>query len=190
MKVPFLVVVSIFLNISVCFSQSSKRIEEIRNLYKEYNEELKEFGKYEFSYFMEGDETRIILYTDLSGRVLMKTILAGEFSSWESEFYFKNDSIQFIFTEHIQTNHWMEDTAKYDIRQNRYYFKDVKIIKCLTKELTVIGDTKNNDISKIPNKEKVIQEDLWNDRLTDIVQLYSNLENTIKLTREQNYIDW
>lgn len=175
------------LSISELYPQNEERLTQIRNLYAEYNSQLKLGPEYIFSTYEEGDEQVVKIRTDFSGRVILKVILAGEAYSWEKELYFKNDTVQFIYAEEIRSNHWGEDSSHCEIVQDRYYFAGSKVFKQLTKQHTGRRSREvRREMKSLPNKEVSFCQDCWGEKLKKYIALYKSLEEAIRLSSDMD----
>jgi len=126
-------------------SDVDSQIKEIRKEYQRINAQLNTFQKVE-SYFNNGANyslnQRYTGFIDKNNKlVLLKFTLGEEGYRSDTEYYFKDGNIMFIFTYSRQPDG--------EESQDRIYFKDKKIIQTLTK-LKPAGD--NRSINDIENK--------------------------------------
>lgn len=143
------------LKVSTGLCQTDSRILEISKLYKDYNEKIPDMDSYEIKYNTPGSEPSLTIYNDFSGKILIKADDADEFGSSYSEYYYKNDTIQFIyFKSERLIDHWGADTVKVRNNEVRIYFSRGEVIKTLKKELIAIeGKESKVDLAKLPNVE-------------------------------------
>jgi hypothetical protein len=175
-----------FLNVSTVLSQNNPRILEIRQLYKDYNNNLSGMDNYEIKYNTPGTYPSLTFYTDNSGKLLVKASDEDEFGSQASEYYFKNDTIQFIFSkEERLINHWGTDTVRFRKNEVRFYFDKGKVIKTLKREYTGIeGKDEKVKLSDLPNIETDYLSDkdanwtYFREMIPKLSDLYNSLEKT------------
>lgn len=168
------------------YGQKEPRINEIRQLYKDYNEKLPNMDSFEIKYNTAGSYPSLIIYTDYSGKVLIKTKDEDEFSATSSEYYFKNDTIQFIFNKTDKLlSHWGEDSVRFSKLELRFYFENGKVIKALKKNFVGIDpQNKKIDLESIKNSEIDYLTDsdanwkYYSSKYKDLIKLYLNLKNT------------
>lgn len=182
------IVAIIFMLLSVStYGQIDNRINQIRDLYKEYNENLLEWDTYEVKWNTAGSYPSAVIYTDYEGKLLIKTEDANEFESVSTAYYFHNDTIQFIFSKSYRlTTHWGSDTVRYELLELRYYFDKGEVIKTLKKQFNGIeGQDDTDDISRIANKTINHLEDVaanwiqFEQRIKDLIKFYDAIENII-----------
>jgi hypothetical protein len=169
---------------SYSYGQIDSRIEDIRELYKDYNESISYMDNYEIKCNTGGSEPSMVIYTDFKGKVLIKDGDADEFGSSSTEYFFKNDEIQFIFTKSDRLlNHWSEETVRFRKVELRFYFDKGQIIKSLKKDFTGIeGKDDDVNLSSVKNESidhKTDDDANWTyyqERIPDIIKLYHTLD--------------
>ena len=171
-------------NSIICFSQNETKIKQIRELYKDYNENLSNMDTYEIKLNTAGSYPSLVIHTDSGDKVMIKTGDASEFGSSSAEYYYLKDTIQFIFSksERLLT-HWGADTVRYEMLELRFYFENGQVIKTLKKQFKGIeGHDDKIGFSQMPNKTINYKKDFdanWNyydEKIADLIKLYANLE--------------
>lgn len=137
------------------FSQVDGRINEIRSLYKDYNDNISQMDSYEIRFNTTGSHPSINIYSDFSGKLLIKTSDEDEFGCSSSEYYYKNDVIQFVFHKSDRLiTHWGAETVKFKKMELRFYFDNGRVIKTFKKDFVgVEGKDDNVDLGPIQNVE-------------------------------------
>ena len=179
MKTLLFVLISlVIINKSYC--QSEDRINEIRKIYADYNENLSQMGNFEIKYNTDGSYPTMTIYTNYDGKMLVKESDADEFGSSNSEYYFQNDTIAFIFHKSYRlTTHWNAKPVKISRVELRVYFENGKAIRTLKKEFK--GDEsigEDLDMSTLNNEEidYASNRSYFNEKIIQIVKLYHTLD--------------
>lgn len=168
------------------FGQTDSRINAVRELYKDYNETISKMDSYEIKYNTAGSYPSLTIFTDFSGKVVIKTADNDEFGSEYSEYYYKNDTIQFIFYKAERLlDHWGADTVRFKKLELRFYFDNGQIIKTLKKDYVGIeGKDDKVDLASIKNVETDCNSDdevNWSylrNRYKSLIKLYLDLKET------------
>ena len=173
----------LFISSITCFGQTDSRISQIRSLYKDYNENLSDMDTYEIKLNTAGSFPSMIIYTDFGNKLLFITDDGDEFGSSSTEYYFLNDTIQFIFSKSERLiTHWSADTVRYEMLELRFYFENGKVIKALKKQLHGDEGQERADFSSIPNQTidyKNEEESNWSyyeGKVADLMRFYNELE--------------
>lgn len=177
----------LFISIGFSTVAQQKEMNAIRQLYSQYNKELKNLDNYEIKLNTAGSFPIMTIYTNHKGRLLIKTEDKYEMGMEAAEYYYKNDSIQFIFYQSDRIlNHWAADTVKYKQEELRFYFNKQQVIKAYAKELWGI-EGKNDSIkmANLPNKNVDLQKDKrwmeFNRKQRKYLHLYQNLEHAFDM---------
>ena len=135
--------------------QTESRINEIKLLYKNYNETIDNMDSYEIKYNTAGSYPSCTIFTDYSEKLLIKSVDAYEFGSEYVEYYVKNDTVQFVFFRSERLlDHWSADTVRFRKLELRFYLDKGQVIKALKKDFIGIeGKNDNVDMSSIRNTE-------------------------------------
>jgi hypothetical protein len=168
------------------FGQRESRVNDIKQLYKEYNESLSQMDNYEIKYHTAGSYPSLTIFTDYSGKLLIKTEDADELGFSYSEYYFKNDTIQFIFFKSERLlDHWGADTVRFKKLELRFYFDNGQVFKALKKDfIGVEGKDDKVDLTSIKNTEIDYMTDYdanwlnFRDRYKIFIKLYIDLQDT------------
>lgn len=166
------------------YSQTDDRIQQIRQLYADYNGNLSNWDTYEIEWNTAGAYPSAVIYTDYEGKLLIKTADADEFGSGATEYYFYKDTIQFIYSVSDRLiTHWSADTVTYEVLELRYYFDKGAVIKTLKKHFKGIeGQDDRAGLRQIPNKTVNHLEDTsanwrhFEEKIEDMIQFYAALE--------------
>jgi len=173
-----------FLSVTECFSQTTDRIKEIRELYEDYNKSYKHMYSTEIKSDDSGGQSTLTIYEDFfKGKMLIKASRSGEWEGSNTEYYYKDGIIQFIFHESItQLNHWSEDVVNFNICQLRFYFDKGQVIKALKKTYNGAGMGDINSQKNIEINYKTDVDANWSefsDKLKRLKQLTQNLDNIL-----------
>ena len=179
-----IILIGLILYSTLCYGQDDSRINKIRALYKNYNENLSQMDNYEIKLNIAGSYPSLMIHTDFNDKVLIKSADADEFGSSATEYYFLNDTIQFIYSKSERLlDHWGADTVRIQILELRFYFDKGKIIKTLKKKLTGIeGKDNKTAFDAIQNKiidYKTDYDSNWayfQERVSNLKKLYSDLK--------------
>lgn len=185
MKISILVF--LMLNSIISFAQNEARIIQIRELYKNYTENLSNMDSYEIKLNTAGSFPFLTIYTDFADKLMIRTEDADEFGSESTEYYFLDDSIQFIFSksERLLT-HWGADTVRYEMLELRFYFENGQVIKTLKKHFSGIeGENNNSDFNAAPNNAIDYRNNMesnwgyYEGKITGLIKLYANLKQVL-----------
>jgi len=177
-------IANFLLFISIGFSSvaQQKEMKAIGQLYKQYNKDLENLDSYEIKLNTAGSFPTMTIFTNHEDKLLIKIEDKYEMGMEAAEYYYKNDSIQFIFYKSDRIlNHWAADTVKYKKEELRFYFDKQQIIKAYTKDFVGIeGKNKAIKMADLPNKIVDLQKDKrwmeFNRKQRKYQHLYQTLE--------------
>ena len=157
-----------FLFVSMCFSGDP--IKDIRAEYSSIRTQIENFSIDSLNIMGQSSEGGIAyIYKNRLGQSrLIISKFYGELGKIESEYYIKNDSLFFMFSQNFNYNapffmttqnyanegFELFDPDKTSIHENRYYFENDKLIRWINQDKKFV-DSGSEDFNK---KEKAVLE--------------------------------
>lgn len=162
---------------SIATSQPKSKIDLIRKDYyslKELQPRLKKKSSIEFGYSTEGAEI-VYFFNDNNEVLIVEAEFLGETGKAGHEYYFKNDSLFFLFvkrefynapilTSRMSENELEEngmeklDFSKSRFSEDRYYFYDGELIRWLDNNRNSVPDTRKEFVKAAKHHLKFSRE--------------------------------
>ncbi len=134
--------------ISADSSHSLKNMEDIKREYANLTSALQSnnIDSVSFSYNCYDEKKgKVIYFSDGDGlRLLRHTYNEYSHFSGTDEYFVKDDSLFFVFYDHVSWSFTGEGETKDNVTENRFYIIDGKPIKCLEKKFTIRSSSSGN----------------------------------------------